>query len=283
MMPMVTLPGRPDFPGQPDPRQHRGDKADGFRRKARILFQVERLCRASKPTYYCGRTPQQIRATDALIDRLCQQGERAISDFVLSEFHQLAGVATGSLSARFQRGERLTLLQALSGGMVRQGVNDRLSLLAVSAPGSGKKVLSDLACFVSRVNDLSQPEQAETARAIAQIYAAYLNPEGFSLGRAASVGLYRAGRIGDMIAGDQSYLTGYFGSKQARALRTMADAYLIAERNKRFLRAMKSYLDQGGALVAVGAFHLPGKDGLIEALRADGYRVERVPTAGEDG
>lgn len=133
------------------------------------------------------------------------------------------------------------------------------------------------------VNDLSQPEQAETARAIAQIYAAYLNPEGFSLARAASVGLYRAGRIGDMIAGDQSYLTGYFGSKQARALRTMADAYLIAERNKRFLRAMKSYLDQGGALVAVGAFHLPGKDGLIEALRVDGYRVERVPTAGEDG
>ena len=86
-----------------------------------------------------------------------------------------------------------------------------------------------------------------------------------------------------MIAGDQSYLTGYFGSKQAKALRTTADAYLIAERNKRFLRAMMAYVDKGGALVAVGAFHLPGKDGLIEALRAEGYRVERVPTAGEDG
>ena len=86
-----------------------------------------------------------------------------------------------------------------------------------------------------------------------------------------------------MIAGDQSYLTGYFGSKQAKALRTTADAYLIAERNKRFLRAMMAYVDKGGALVAVWAFHLPGKDGLIEALRAEGYRVERVPTAGEDG
>ena len=133
------------------------------------------------------------------------------------------------------------------------------------------------------VNDMSQPEQAETARAIAQVYASYMNPEGFSLARAAGVGLYRAGRIGDMIAGDQSYLTGYFGSKQAKALRTTADAYLIAERNKRFLRAMMAYVDKGGALVAVGAFHLPGKDGLIEALRAEGYRVERVPTAGEDG
>jgi uncharacterized protein YbaP (TraB family) len=36
------------------------------------------------------------------------------------------------------------------------------------------------------------------------------------------------------------------------------------------------HLDKGGAYIAVGALHLPGKSGLIELLRAAGYTVTAV-------
>ncbi|WP_429538012.1 TraB/GumN family protein [Paraburkholderia youngii] len=35
-------------------------------------------------------------------------------------------------------------------------------------------------------------------------------------------------------------------------------------------------LDEGGAFVLVGVGHLPGRDGLIELLRARGYTVTPV-------
>jgi uncharacterized protein len=35
-------------------------------------------------------------------------------------------------------------------------------------------------------------------------------------------------------------------------------------------------LKGGGAFIAVGALHLPGKTGLIERLRAEGYTVTKV-------
>jgi uncharacterized protein YbaP (TraB family) len=36
------------------------------------------------------------------------------------------------------------------------------------------------------------------------------------------------------------------------------------------------YLAKGNAFIAVGAMHLPGKDGLVELFRQAGYRVEPV-------
>ena len=35
-------------------------------------------------------------------------------------------------------------------------------------------------------------------------------------------------------------------------------------------------LARGGAFIAVGALHLSGKEGLVERLRAAGYRVTKV-------
>ena len=35
-------------------------------------------------------------------------------------------------------------------------------------------------------------------------------------------------------------------------------------------------LAQGGVFVAVGALHLPGETGLVEALRGAGWRVTRA-------
>lgn len=51
---------------------------------------------------------------------------------------------------------------------------------------------------------------------------------------------------------------------------------LIADRNLRMADTAEAELREGGILMAVGALHLPGRDGLIEILRARGLTVERV-------
>jgi len=131
------------------------------------------------------------------------------------------------------------------------------------------------------LTEMSQPEARETARAIARIYGAYLNPQGFGPARAAGFRLYLQGRIGEMMVWNRHYLAGIFGPDQAAALQSAADAYLVTARNRAFVRALTKPLDTGGALIAVGAFHLPGSDGLIDLLRGAGYRVDRVVLSGE--
>ena len=39
---------------------------------------------------------------------------------------------------------------------------------------------------------------------------------------------------------------------------------------------MQPRLEEGNAFIAVGALHLPGKDGLINLLREQGYTVKAV-------
>lgn len=54
------------------------------------------------------------------------------------------------------------------------------------------------------------------------------------------------------------------------------------ERNEAWLPQIRKMLDdahKGNTLVVVGAVHLLGDDGLVERLRAKGYRVERVCSA----
>ncbi len=51
---------------------------------------------------------------------------------------------------------------------------------------------------------------------------------------------------------------------------------LIIDRNFRMYERMQQYLQQGKAFVAVGALHLPGKDGLLQLLEQGGYTIRRV-------
>lgn len=51
---------------------------------------------------------------------------------------------------------------------------------------------------------------------------------------------------------------------------------LIDERNRRMVERLQNRLREGGAFIAVGALHLPGEEGLIALLRAQGLKVSAV-------
>lgn len=51
---------------------------------------------------------------------------------------------------------------------------------------------------------------------------------------------------------------------------------IITDRNHRMAERVAPILDGGNAFVAVGALHLPGREGLVELLRNAGYAVSRV-------
>jgi uncharacterized protein YbaP (TraB family) len=50
---------------------------------------------------------------------------------------------------------------------------------------------------------------------------------------------------------------------------------VIVERNHRMFERMQPRLRKGGYFIAVGALHLPGKDGLLKLLSGRGYRLTR--------
>jgi hypothetical protein len=51
---------------------------------------------------------------------------------------------------------------------------------------------------------------------------------------------------------------------------------LITRRNHRMAERMQSRLRSGGQFIAVGALHLPGRDGLLRLLSQQGYTLTRV-------
>jgi uncharacterized protein len=57
------------------------------------------------------------------------------------------------------------------------------------------------------------------------------------------------------------------------------DAFMDAvlfQRNARMVERMEPHLEEGGVLVAVGALHLPGEEGILARLAARGFRLTPV-------
>ena len=92
-------------------------------------------------------------------------------------------------------------------------------------------------------------------------------------GYATMLRLYREGRPAEMIAVVDALpqLT-----PAERAAERRFDELLLASRNQTMATRAAPLLAKGGAFIAVGALHLPGKDGLIARFRALGYLVENV-------
>ena len=61
-----------------------------------------------------------------------------------------------------------------------------------------------------------------------------------------------------------------------RALNRMLMADLLDQRNQNWMDPLMGHLNGGNAFIGVGALHLPGKVGLIELLRDQGYTVTRL-------
>jgi len=66
-----------------------------------------------------------------------------------------------------------------------------------------------------------------------------------------------------------------YGPKDKR----IVDAFmkkLIDDRNQRMVERMLPRLKEGGAFIAIGALHLPGKNGVLQILKERGYQVTAV-------
>jgi uncharacterized protein YbaP (TraB family) len=49
---------------------------------------------------------------------------------------------------------------------------------------------------------------------------------------------------------------------------------LLDERNQAWVPKLAPELNKGGLFIAVGALHLPGEQGLIALLQAEGYKLK---------
>ncbi len=88
--------------------------------------------------------------------------------------------------------------------------------------------------------------------------------------------LYRRGEIGLMMQWSQEQVTEVLGEEEGAHHLEVADNYLLNERNRNWLKRLLPALNQQSNLIVVGAFHLPGKTGLIELLRREGMTVNRI-------
>jgi uncharacterized protein len=131
------------------------------------------------------------------------------------------------------------------------------------------------------LNDLNRPDMAETARAMVESYGGYLAPWQGPSGRATYIALYKQGRIAEMMLWNRDFAVEIHGAEKAAEIAGLLDAYLLHGRNRRFVSNARPLIDRGGAFLAVGAFHLPGAEGMVTLLRGAGYDVARMPLPGE--
>ena len=80
--------------------------------------------------------------------------------------------------------------------------------------------------------------------------------------------MYRMGRLTDM-----SY---QILSPDNQSTQSYSDYQIYAARNKEWVKRLRSYLVNGGAFITLDAIYLGGEKGLLEQLRAAGYRVKSV-------
>ena len=88
--------------------------------------------------------------------------------------------------------------------------------------------------------------------------------------------LYAAGRLATIEAFGRWLAIRPPAGRGSEALYDAVMAELVDARNRAWLGPMEAELARGGAFVAVGALHLPGRAGLIELLRDRGWIVTRL-------
>lgn len=82
--------------------------------------------------------------------------------------------------------------------------------------------------------------------------------------------LYNAGKYDDLYR-----LAMEEGPKNPADRKLFMDKVII-ERNRHMVDRMGTILERGNALVVVGALHFPGKDGIVDLLRRQHYKVAEI-------
>ena len=91
----------------------------------------------------------------------------------------------------------------------------------------------------------------------------------------------------DSFQAEVEEMVAYYETGDLRGMMRMAVRYesplqerfmdlLLRQRNYRMVERMRAGLERGDMFVAVGALHLPGREGVLNLLQADGFRITRV-------
>jgi uncharacterized protein YbaP (TraB family) len=75
----------------------------------------------------------------------------------------------------------------------------------------------------------------------------------------------------------QNISTQSFAQIKNRDLAAMLESRVVRQRNHRMVKNLHEELKQGHRLIAVGALHLTGKEGLLRLLERKGYLIDPIP------
>ncbi len=185
----------------------------------------------------------------------------------LARAHELLPEIAPDTLARMKPWLVLALLEARGERVGEDTMDVRVQHLA-AAGGLPLVHLEDMPAQLRALDCVSSQEQA-------QVLAERLRaPSQMQDESARALVFYHRGDLWAWLA-DVDRMSGLGDS--ARAIELRARRCLIEQRNAQWLPRLLQVLAQGGSLVAVGAIHLPGYDGLLAALLRAGYRVEAQP------
>ncbi len=137
------------------------------------------------------------------------------------------------------------------------------------AAGAGKRVLH-LETLEEQLKALDCVPAAEHVRVLDErLRASWI----LRIESAQAMAWYRARNLDAWLA-DIDRMEGL--SDEAKAIEQRSRRCLLEERNARWIGQLETLFQDGPCLVAVGAVHLVGAEGLISALRRDGYTVEAI-------
>ena len=207
---------------------------------------------------------------------LARENQRADNLLSKTDFKQLESLAArrGLLKsvAREFKASTLALLLDLSACAVRlPGTRPYLDQLIANIARENKIETVGLESMIEQIEILNGlPRETERDLLIAVLRRADRSEDFVET----QIARYAEGDIGGLLAWLQS-AEPIRGVAQAQIPLAFGDR-LITLRNHRMRDRALSFLRQGGAFIAVGAVHLPGKEGLLSLFETEGYHVDAL-------
>ena len=207
---------------------------------------------------------------------LARENQRADDLLSKTDFTQLESLAArrGLLKsvAREFKASSLALLLDLSACAVRlPGTRPYLDQLIANIARENKIETVGLESMIEQIEILNGlPRETERDLLIAVLRRADRSEDFVET----QIARYAEGDIGGLLAWLQS-AEPVRGVAQAQIPLAFVDR-LVTLRNHRMRDRALSLLRQGGAFIAVGAVHLPGKEGLLSLFEAEGYHVDAL-------